>query len=152
MTPRAAWRLERLGFTEVYDYVAGKADWLAAGLPTVGTSAPRTRAIDVVDRSVPTCAPDERVTVAASRARRLGWSSCVVVNDHRIVLGRMRLDRVDATSEQPVEEEMEPGPATIRADADVDRTTERLRSRGVGEILVTTPDGELLGGLHAGPA
>ena len=76
----------------------------------------------------------------------------MVVNDHRIVLGRMRLDRVDATSEQPVEEEMEPGPPTIRADADVDRTTERLRSRGVGEILVTTPDGELLGGLHAGPA
>ena len=26
MSPRAAWRLESLGFTEVYDYVDGKAD------------------------------------------------------------------------------------------------------------------------------
>ena len=34
MSPRAAWRLESLGFARVYDYVAGKADWMAAGLPT----------------------------------------------------------------------------------------------------------------------
>ena len=32
MSPRAAWRLESLGFSHVYDYVAGKIDWLAAGL------------------------------------------------------------------------------------------------------------------------
>jgi hypothetical protein len=34
MSPRAACRLELLGFTQVYDNVAGKADWLAHGLPT----------------------------------------------------------------------------------------------------------------------
>ena len=34
MSPRAALRLERFGF-EVYDYAAGKVDWLAAGLPAV---------------------------------------------------------------------------------------------------------------------
>ena len=37
MSPRAAWRLEAAGFGPVYDYVAGKADWLAAHLPFVGT-------------------------------------------------------------------------------------------------------------------
>jgi rhodanese-related sulfurtransferase len=46
MSPRAACRLELLGFTQVYDYVAGKADWLAHGLPTEGEQArslaPRT--------------------------------------------------------------------------------------------------------------
>jgi hypothetical protein len=29
MSPRAASRLESLGFTQVNDYVAGKADWVA---------------------------------------------------------------------------------------------------------------------------
>ena len=33
MSPRAAWRLEGLGFERVYDYVPGKADWFASGLP-----------------------------------------------------------------------------------------------------------------------
>jgi len=32
MSPRAASRLESLGFRDVYDYAAGKADWFAAGL------------------------------------------------------------------------------------------------------------------------
>ena len=33
MSPRSAWRLEGLGFERVYDYVPGKADWFASGLP-----------------------------------------------------------------------------------------------------------------------
>ncbi len=39
MSPRAAWRLESLGFTRVYDYVAGKVDWFAAGFPREGRLA-----------------------------------------------------------------------------------------------------------------
>ena len=38
MSPRAAWWLEAAGFSPVYDYVAGKADWLAADLPFQGTA------------------------------------------------------------------------------------------------------------------
>jgi rhodanese-related sulfurtransferase len=37
MSLRAAWRLEDLGFEKVYDYVPGKADWFANGLPKVGS-------------------------------------------------------------------------------------------------------------------
>jgi hypothetical protein len=33
MSPRAAWRLEGLGFERVYDYVPGESDWFASGLP-----------------------------------------------------------------------------------------------------------------------
>jgi CBS domain-containing protein len=33
MSPRAARRLEGLGFERVYDYVPGKADWFVSGLP-----------------------------------------------------------------------------------------------------------------------
>jgi hypothetical protein len=43
MSSRAACRLEQLGFTEVYDYHAGKADWLAHGLETEA-STQRSRA------------------------------------------------------------------------------------------------------------
>lgn len=32
-SPRAAERMDRLGFTKVFDYEAGKDDWRAAGLP-----------------------------------------------------------------------------------------------------------------------
>lgn len=32
-SPKAAQRMEELGYTDVYDYEAGKADWKAAGLP-----------------------------------------------------------------------------------------------------------------------
>ena len=38
MSPRAAWRLEAAGFGPVYDYAAGKMDWLAADLPFQGTA------------------------------------------------------------------------------------------------------------------
>ena len=39
MSPRAAWRLETLGFERVYDYVGGKADWLGHALPREGEAA-----------------------------------------------------------------------------------------------------------------
>jgi CBS domain-containing protein len=37
VSPRAASRLDALGFPEVYDYAAGKADWGSYGLPIEGT-------------------------------------------------------------------------------------------------------------------
>ena len=57
MSPRAACRLELLGFTQVYDYVAGKADWLAHGLPTEGEQAQIPRAKDVLRRDAVTAHP-----------------------------------------------------------------------------------------------
>ena len=48
MSPRAAARLESLGFTKVYDYEAGKSDWLAAALPSEGRLAGEPSAGDVV--------------------------------------------------------------------------------------------------------
>ena len=44
MSPRAAARLETLGYGPLYDYVDGKADWGAAGLPLEGQSGSETRA------------------------------------------------------------------------------------------------------------
>ena len=49
MSPRAAWRLEALGYPEVYDYVAGKSDWMAAGLPTEHSGARPPRVAEGMD-------------------------------------------------------------------------------------------------------
>jgi predicted transcriptional regulator len=145
MSPRAAWRLEAFGYSEVYDYVPGKADWMAAGLPTDGDGGHRSRVLDVMDRSAPTCQPDERVADVVARIGLTGAPLCVVVNDGGVVQGRLRPDRVDATGVRPVEEVMEPGPATIRADADLNETIERMKRRGVASLIVSTPEGVMLG-------
>jgi rhodanese-related sulfurtransferase len=144
MSPRAAWRLERLGLNPVYDYGAGKVDWMAAGLPTVRADTSERRALDVADRDPPTCRPDDRVgAIAGSQARSL-----VVTNDHQIVLGRVHPRRIDAADATPVEEVMEPGPTTVRAHEPLAPLLDRMARRGVDEVIVTTPQGELLGVLH----
>jgi CBS-domain-containing membrane protein len=149
MSPRAAWRLEALGYGPVYDYAAGKADWLAAGLSTMtGADRPR-RAADVMDRDVATCRPDQVVADLVATGAPAGiW---VVVNEQRVVLGRLRADRVDRGDQRTADEVMEPGPATIRADAPAAETIERMRSRGAATVIVSTPEGVLLGLLRADP-
>ena len=151
MSPRAAWRLEALGYGEVYDYVAGKADWIAAGLPTEGNRAHARRVVEVTDRSVATCDPAEPVADVIARLAPTAAGLCVVVNEQRVVQGRLRLDRLDSTDTRPTEEAMEPGPTTIRADTDLGETTERMRRRGVASLIVSDPDGVLLGVVHATP-
>src|SRR5262245_21447835 len=43
LSARAAWRLESMGFQEVYRYTPGKEDWIAAGYETEGTNSNRPR-------------------------------------------------------------------------------------------------------------
>ena len=152
MSARAAWRLEALGFARVYRYAAGKADWLAAGLPTEGIGAQALRAGTVARSDVPTCAPSGRVDQAASRARRAGWDSCIVVNAQRVVVGRLRGDALDAAGEATVEQVMEQGPTTIRASEELAGLVQRMRNRNVLSIVVTDPDGRLLGILRRSDA
>ena len=147
MSPRAACRLEDLGFT-VHDYAAGKLDWIAAGWPTEGTASTAGRVLHAVERDVPTCAPHDRLDDV--RARFPGADICIVVNEQRVVLGRLRLDRLDEVA--TAEDVMQPGPATIRAHEDLRATLDRMAQRRVTGLLVTTPDGELLGLLRGRPA
>ena len=148
MSPRAAWRLEALGYGPIYDYVAGKSDWMAAGLPTAGTAADRPRVSQVMDRSPLTCGTGEPVAQVAARLRADDRALCLVVNEHGVVQGRLRLDRLDPADTRPAGEAMEPGPATVRADADPDETLTRMRERKASSLIVTTPDGVLLGVLQ----
>jgi len=152
MSPRAAWRLEAFGYTEVYDYVVGKSDWLAASLSTEGDRPHPPRVAEAMDQSVPTCTPDELITDVVARLVRSSSPVCVVVNDHRVVQGRLRRDRLDSADHRTAEDVMEPGPVTVRADADLAKTIERMKSRNVESLIVSTPDGVLLGALLNEPA
>jgi CBS domain-containing protein len=145
MSPRAAWRLESLGFTQVFEYVAGKADWLAFGLPSEGPDANTPRVGQIARRDVPICALRERVGEIRDRVETAGWDECLVVNDQRVVLGRLRGSALEAPAETRAEAVMEPGPTTTRPDAPLTKLVPRLRGKHVARIIVTTPDGRLVG-------
>jgi len=50
LSPKAAERLDRLGYNKVFDYKAGKEDWTKANLPVEGADR-------AVQRSVLECGP-----------------------------------------------------------------------------------------------
>src|SRR5260370_7742600 len=113
MSPRAAWRLETLGFGDVYDYVDGKNDWMSAGLPTEGTNAEHPRAADVARKDVPTCALTDKLGDVKARVRALGWDAVVVVNDSRVVFGLLRSKELEKDPELLIQQAMRPAPSTL---------------------------------------
>lgn len=147
MSPRAAWRLEGLGFEDVYDYEAGKQDWAAAGLPIEGTQAALTRAADVARRDVPTCGLRERVGEVRDRTRALGWNICVVINEARVVLGLLREGQPGAQDDELVERAMRPGPSTFRPNVDIREMAHFMAEHDLASAPITTPEGRLVGML-----
>jgi predicted transcriptional regulator len=149
MSPRAAWRLQDLGFERVYDYVPGKADWFASGLPREGNLASIPTVGDVARPEVPTCSPKEKASNARERTRGAGWDTCVVVNEERVVFGLVRIkEELESDPAATVEEVMVAGPTTYRPNVPVGKAVERMRKRGVPAVLVTTSDGRLIGQLY----
>ena len=152
MSPRAAWRLETLGFTNVYDYVAGKADWFAAGLPREGKLAGILRAGDVARPDDVTCRLTDQIKDVVNQLSSAGKDNCIVTTDGNIVLGRVGTRALVGNSEATAEEVMEPGPTTTRTDTRLETILERLNARNVESILVTTSDGQLVGTLYRSDA
>jgi Mg/Co/Ni transporter MgtE len=145
MSPRAAWRLESFGFTEVYDYAPGKLDWLAAGLPTEGTNAERPRAGDVARHDVPTCNLSERLGDVRDRVRAAGWDACVVVNEESIVLGLLRAKELEADPDQVIEQAMRPGPSTFRPFVSIEEMAIFMGEHNLPNSPITTSEGKLIG-------
>jgi Mg/Co/Ni transporter MgtE len=145
MSPRAAWRLESMGFTQVYDYTAGKLDWLAAGLATEGSNAQRPRAGDVARADVPTCQLDERLGDVAQRVRAAGWDACVVVNPERVVLGLLRAKELEADPSLRIEQAMRPGPSTFRPHVSIVEMARFMADHDLENSPITTSDGRLVG-------
>jgi predicted transcriptional regulator len=145
MSPRAAWRLETLGFGDVYDYIDGKVDWMAAGLPTEGTNAQKPRAGDIARKDVPTCGLTEKLGEVATRVRALGWDAVVVVNEQRVVLGLLRTKELAADQEQSIEKTMRPGPSTFRPYVSLHDMLHFMIDHKLESSPITTSDGRLVG-------
>jgi rhodanese-related sulfurtransferase len=144
LSARAAWRLESMGFQEVYRYTPGKADWLAVGWESEGTQAKKPRLKQVLLKDTPTCSLRERLEDVKSR-RRPNQDLCVVVNDKNIVLGVIRGESWDANPQARIVDVMQPGPHTLRPDLDPKDAEKALRNVDSDTAIVTTSDGELLG-------
>jgi Mg/Co/Ni transporter MgtE len=150
MSPRAAWRLEAAGFGPVYDYAAGKADWLAADLPFEGTATLAGRS---TRRGVATAGEH---TPAAGALRLLdaqGFGPVVVVNQTGVVMGAAHRDALaSASPEAEVGTVMRSGVSTVRPSEDAAALAHRMGHRGVTRVVVTRPDGTLVGLFFAADA
>jgi Mg/Co/Ni transporter MgtE len=147
MSPRAAWRLEALGFAEVHDYVDGKLDWLAAGLPTEGTNAGRPRAGGVARADAPTSRLEEPIERVRERVREAGWDACVVVNDERVVLGLLREEELERPQGR-IEQVMRPGPSTFRPHVPIEEMADFMVAHDLPTSPITSSDGRLIGILR----
>jgi CBS-domain-containing membrane protein len=143
MSPRAAWRLEAAGFGPVYDYVAGKADWLAADLPFQGTAK---LAGAVTRRGVATV---EERTPAAEALRLLdaqGFGPVLVLNPARVVMGAAYRDALaSAPGDAEAGSVMRFGVSTVRPSEDAAALAHRMGGKGVTRVVVTRSDGTLVG-------
>ena len=144
MSPRAATRLEQLGF-EVYDYALSKVDWMAHGLPMEGAGAARPTALSFARHDVVTCTLDDRAKEIKQRIDASAYRFALVLAD-RVVLGRIRRTGIDeAPDDTSAEVLMEPGPSTTRPHTDPGELAEQFHRSGTRTAILTTPEGELIG-------
>ena len=147
MSPRAAGRLESIGFGRVYDYVLGIADWKAAGLPVEGDSPPVQRVSDATRPDIPTCAIDEELEEVRQSTFDAGWDECIVEDADGIVVGRLRGKAWEADAATTIKQVMESGPTTVRPDELLQPLVERMSKRPTNLVIVTTPQGQVVGVL-----
>ena len=143
MSPRAAWRLEATGFGPVYDYVAGKSDWLAADLPFQGTAQ---LAGMFTRRGVATTAEDTPAAEALHLLDAQGFGPVLVLNQAGVVMGAAYRDSLaSATGDAEVGTVMRFGVSTVRPSEDAAALAHRMGHAGVTRVVVTRPDGTLVG-------
>jgi CBS domain-containing protein len=146
MSPRAAARLEAMGFTQVYDYVGGKKDWLTADLPTEGDRAGERRSGSLARQDLPTCRPDDSLGDVLQRPDLEAWGVCVVTDTDGVVHGLLTLsDIADGPESARAEETMQLGPTTIRPNRSIESAMRLMDDDETDFLLVTTEFGELLG-------
>lgn len=145
MSPRAACRLEALGFEQVFDYVLGKADWKGAALALEGHVPLMQVVADAMRPDVPTCEPSEMIGAVDKRVHDAGWNDCIVVDCDGLVVGRLRESAWALDQHLTAGEVMQSGPTTVRPDGVLEKLVERMDRRPTPLIIVATPQGGLLG-------
>jgi CBS domain-containing protein len=142
MSPRAAWRLEAAGFGPVYDYVAGKADWLAADLPFEGTAQ---LAGKFTRRGVATVAEATPAAEALGLLEAQGFGPVVVINEAGVVMGTAYREALAAAPGEAVGSVMRFGVSTVRPSEDAAALAHRMGHRQVTRVVVTRSDGTMVG-------
>jgi predicted transcriptional regulator len=134
-----------MGFSKVFDYMLGKADWSAYGLPLEREEAEPPMVIERIERRAPTARLNESIGAIKRRAQEKGFTLCPVVNEEEIVLGAISEDEWNADPATSAERVMEPGPVTLRPNVSVQKAAEYLDRIERDAILVTSSDGKLMG-------
>src|SRR5215831_7909506 len=142
MSPRAAWRLEAAGFGPVYDYAAGKSDWLAADLPFEGTAQ---LAGMFTRRGVATVREGTPAAEALRLLEAQGFGPVLAVNPAGVVMGTAYRDGLASAGKATVGMVMRFGVSTARPSEDAAALAHRMGHRRVTRVVVTRSDGTLVG-------
>lgn len=144
MSPRAAVLLEAFGFEDVADYTTGKADWLARGLP-IERSDDEPITVGDLAAQAPVLELTMATTDCASMIDHQEGNAGVVLGDGGVVLGLVTREAASGADEAVAEEVMELGPSTFRADSKLDEALDHMNRHDVGQVVVSAPDGSLIG-------
>ena len=148
MSPRAAWRLESAGFSPVYDYVAGKSDWLAADLPFEGTAQ---LAGMFTRREVAIASEDTSAHEALRRLEARGFGPVLVLNPAGVVMGAAYRKALSSAAEGATAGMvMRFGVTTVRPGEQAADLAHRMSHAQVSRVVVTRSDGTLVGLFFAG--
>ena len=131
----------------VFDYVAGKQDWLANDLPIEGQLAQSATLGSMAERNIPTCSLADNARDVRNRLTKADDDFCVIVDDARVVLGLLRTSPVD-NGNRSIDRLMEPGPTTFRPHLSIEQMADYAEKKNLDPILVTTSDGRLVGALR----
>jgi rhodanese-related sulfurtransferase/CBS domain-containing protein len=146
LSPRAAARLDALGFAHVYDYAAGKVDWLAHALPAEGITATRPNAGSLAQRDMAICSLASSAAEVRRAIAESPYGFALVLDTRGVLLGRVRQSSLDDLADlEPIGAVVEPGPSTIRPQLPPDELRRRLEDPKVRALVVTHPDGTLVG-------
>jgi len=123
----------------VYDYVDGKVDWMAYGLPVEGDDGPFVG--QVVTEAV-TCDVGATAGEAGARLDDAGARTAVVTYGDGLAVGEVDQDALaGADDDRRLLDLMGPVPSTVRPSV----TVSSLAGAHERRVLVTTSDGRLLG-------
>jgi rhodanese-related sulfurtransferase/CBS domain-containing protein len=145
LSPRAAHRLEALGFTDVSDYVPGKAAWLGDGLPSDGRRRPEQRVGAVADPDAAIVRADATVDDAAQVFTDTDSDIAIVLNEHDVVLGLLRRETCALDPKTPVVDVVRPGPPTFRPSMTVRELVQWFQKTDQAQAIITNNGGEWIG-------
>jgi CBS domain-containing protein len=127
----------------VYDYAAGKMDWLAADLPFEGTAQ---LAGMFTRRSVATTGERTPAAEALRLLEAQGFGPVLVLNEAGVVMGAAYRDRLEAApGGAEVGTVMRFGVSTVRPSEDAAALAHRMGHAEVTRVVVTRSDGTVIG-------